>query len=698
MDALGCPATPTRNIRLTPPDGLPRMAVALVEHARQGVRRDAVGLIMADLNPTNPTAVDDPSGLDAPVPKEVAPDGSLDCPACGTDLAATALWATHRVCGSCGRHFSLPARERLALLVDPGSFVETNAALISVDPLVFHSHGSSYDLLPAPDRLAGAQERAGLAGVAEGAITGVGAIGGQAAVLIVLDFAALGGSIGVIAGEKIALAMEQAVARRLPLIAMCAGGRGPTRAPEGMLSLVQVAKTASAATRLRRAGVPFVAVLTHPTTGGVYAGLANQADVILAEPGAQVGFDAAQEPVRAMMGGGTHPAEALVAHGMIDGVIARAQLRSTLATLLDLLVNRGALRAHDEPPPISVSSALPAWEAAELARHPTRPSARDYVRRLMPAFVELRGDRVAADDPGLIGGIGRLNGVTVALVAQERARTGPAGYRKAIRLARLAGQLEFPLITLVDTPGAAADATAEVGGIGVAIGQTLAALGRVPVPVVCVVIGEGGGAGALALAVGDRILMQQHAVFTIAGAEGGASSRPRPTATEGSEEPVGDRPGAYTLTARDCHRLGVVDVIVPEPDPAAHADPDAAARLLGDALGQTLRQLSGVGPRRLVEDRARKVRHLGQTTPEGKAATRREVRDLQELQRNLARSLGDLRERWEGWHWSVPRRPLAIPRPDLAEFAGRLATRRGGSIILHEVDRSQAPDKEDRDA
>ncbi len=639
---------------------------------------------MLDPNLTNPTGMD--------------PDLPLDCPACGTDLATTELWATHRVCAACGRHFSLLARERLALLVDPGSFAETNATLVSVDPLVFHSHDSSYDLLPAPDRLAEAQERAGLAGVAEGAITGVGTIGGQAAMLIVLDFAALGGSIGVIAGEKISLAMDQAGARRLPLVAICAGGRGPTRAPEGMLSLVQLAKTASAATRLRRAGVPFVAVLTHPTTGGVYAGLANQADVILAEPGAQVGFDACQEPIRAMSGGGTHSAEALVAHGMIDGVVARAALRATLAMLLDVLVNRGALRDRGEGLASPASGILPPWEAATLARHPQRPTARDYVRRLMPTFVELRGDRVAADDSGLVGGIGRLNGVTVALVAQERTRTGPAGYRKAVRLARLAGQLEFPLVTLVDTPGAAADPAAEAGGIGVAIGQTLRALSTAPIPVVSAVIGEGGGAGALALAVGDRILMQQHAVFTIAGAEGGASSRPLASSTEGSEEPGSDRSGGHTLTARDCQRLGVVDVIVPEPEPAAHADPDEAARLLGDALGQALRQLSGVGPRRLVEDRARKVRHLGQTTPEGKAATRREVRDLQELQRNLARSLGDLRERWEGRHWAVPRRTIAIPRPDLAEFAGRLTARRGGSIILHDVNRNPAPDKEDHEA
>lgn len=663
---------------------------------------------MADPNPTRPTSPDESSRLDQirPLPSDEDLDGALECPACATDLASTGLWTSHRVCGACGRHFSLPARDRLALLIDPGSFAETNTSLVSVDPLVFHSHDLSYDLLPAPDRQAEAQERAGLAGVAEGAITGTGTINGQPAMLIVLDFAALGGSIGVIAGEKIVLAMEQAAARRLPLVAVCAGGRGATRAPEGLLSLVQLAKTASAAARLRRSGVPFVALLTHPTTGGVYVGLANQAHVILAEPGAQVGFDVAQEPVRALTGSRTQAAEALVAHGMIDGVTHRAELRDTLATLLNLLTNRGSFRAPGSIPGVARGGAHPAWEAAALARHPQRPSALDYIQRLMPAFVELRGDRVASDDPVLIGGIGRLNGVTVTLMAQERdrsteggarrgGRVGPAGYRKAVRLARLASQLELPLVTLVDTPGAATDSRAEEGGIGVAIAQTFAALSTAPVPIVCAVIGEGGGAGALAVGVGDRILMQQHAIFTVAGSEGGTTPHSRATEPEGRRENVEERPGSLILTARDCQRLGVVDTIVPEPDPAAHADPDVAAQLLGRALGQALGELGGVGPRRLVEDRARKVRHLGQTTAEGKAATRREARDLQELQRNLARSLGDLRDRWEGRHWSGPRRPLTLPRPDLGDLAGRLTARRTGSIVLHDVDRRGTLDSEE---
>ena len=622
-------------------------------------------------------------------PADDIPNDDLTCPACGADLGESDRFADFRVCSTCHRHFPLPARERLRLLVDDESFVETNAALVSVDPLVFR------DLLPLPDRLAEARERTGAAGpgggLSEAIVTGVGAIAGREAVLIVLGHGYVGGSIGLVAGEKIVLAMELAAARRLPLVALCAAGAA--RAEAGILSLAQLAKTAAAATRLHRSGIPFVSVLAHPTTGGVYAGLANQADIILAEPGAQIGFGAgdarglATEP-RAEM----NPAEVLLAHGLIDAVVDRPDLRATLANLLGLFADRGSFRPVATPPPLVAAGPPPAWRAAAIARHPDRPTALDYVDRLVEEFVELHGDRATGDDPAVVAGLGRLGGVPVAIVAQERGRgedaarrnggrVGPAGYRKAVRLMRLAGHLELPIVTLVDTPGTARGVEAEVGGIGVALAQALGLMTMLPVPIVAVVVGEGGGAAALAIGVGDRILMQEHAVYSVSGPE----SVPVPYSGAGADSgtDVGGRGGTSILTAQDCRRLGVVDVLVPEPAPAAHADPDVAARLLGAALSQALAELSGVGPRRLLDDRARKVRCLGQATPEGREAARREVRELQELQRSLARSWGDLRVRWEARPRPRPRLHMPRPgghlhRPDLAELAGRLAARRDG--------------------
>ncbi len=607
----------------------------------------------------------------------------LDCPSCGSILSGADEYELYRVCPDCRRHFWLAGRERLDLLLDPGSFAETNAALASVDPLVFR------DPLPLPDRLAEERERGG---VSEAVITGIGAIGRQNVVVIVLDFAFLGGSLGIVAGEKVTLAMELAATRRLPLVAICSGGS--TRAQEGILSLVQLAKTASAAARLHRSGVPFISILTHPTTGGVYAGLANQADIIFAEPGAQIGLSPTREQVGSTSGASPNNAEFLLDHGLIDDVVERTRQRDVLAALLDLFADRGT--AVPTPPlPAPTPSNLRVLDEVSLARHPDRPTSSDYVNHMMTAFVELRGDRVSADDPAVICGFGRLEGVSVAVIAQERGRgelrehhrggrMGAAGYRKAVRLMRLAGHLELPLVTLVDTPGAMGGAEAEAAGIGVALGQALGLMSILPVPIVSAIVGEAGSAGALAVGVGDRILMQEHAVYSVFGPE---------PALERDRDRTADAAASLKVTARDCERLGIVDRIVPEPAPAAHADPDLAAAALRSAIARALSELHGAAPRRLLDERARKVRHFGQATPEGREAARLEIREWQDLQRTISRSLGDLRGRIEGRQLTrstlaqrphLPNLPqlrrLNVNRADLEAFAGRIAATGRGFV------------------
>jgi acetyl-CoA carboxylase carboxyl transferase subunit beta len=609
---------------------------------------------------------------------------ALACPSCGVELSGSEVFETFSVCPGCHRHFPLPARERLRLLLDPESFRETNAALVSLDPLVFR------DLLPVPDRLAEAAERAGGPGrgVSEAVLTGTGAIGGRDAVLIALDHAFLGASIGPVAGEKILLAMETAAARRLPLIALCTAGGARTQ--EGLLGLVQAPKIAAAAAHLHRAGVPLVAVLAHPATGGAWAALATQADLIFAEPGARIGS------------GGRHPgepsetAEALLARGLVDSIVDRIALRETLSTLLGLFADRGAFRSPLSPSdlrpptsdlgePIAARRRAAGWQEATLAHHPERPRARDYIARLVTEWTPLHGDRAGGDDPATIAGLGRVAGIPVAVIAGERGQpTGAGAFRKAARVLRLAGHLELPVVVFVDTPGLAADAEREPAQAAVALAGVSGLTGLLPVPIVTVVIGEAAGAAGMAFGVGDRILMQEHAVYLVGGAEGADRRAAEPLAA------------SRTLTASECLRLGVIDAIVAEPRPAAHADPDAAARTLGAALAAALGDLAGASPRRLLDDRAAKLRALGQTTPEGREAARREIRELQELQRTLARSLGDLRERLEEHglpkgiqlpslpvrdRLHLPFEPPSLPtveraRTELIERAVRLAARR----------------------
>lgn len=610
-------------------------------------------------------------------------DEALACPSCGAELTGTEAFETFRVCAGCRRQFPIPPRERLRLLLDRESFRETNAALVSLEPLVFR------DLLPVPDRLAEAAERVGGGpggGVSEAVITGTGTIGGREAVLVVLDHALLGASIGPVAGEKILLAMDLAAARRLPFIALCAAGGARTQ--EGLLGLIQAPKIAAAAARLHRAGVPFVSVLAHPTTGAAWSALANQADIILSEPGAHIGPGG-----RPGNGDAAETAEELLARGMIDGVVGRIRLRETLATLLGLFSDRGDYRqvAVNAPPeagapagePTAAHRRVAGWEEAGLARHPERPGARDYLPRLLSEWIELHGDRAGGDDPAMITGLGRIAGIPVAVIATERGQSPGAGaFRKAERVSRLAGHLELPVITLVDTPGVATGPGSDPAQTTVALASLIGLIGMMPVPVVTTVIGEAAGVAGIALGIGDRILMQEHAVYTVGGAGGTDRRAATPLAA------------SRTLTAAECQRLGVADAVIQEPRPAAHADPDAAARALGGAIATALTELASVGPRRLLDDRAAKLRALGQTTPEGREAARHEVRELQELQRALARSLGDLRERFEGLQLPQIQMPAitnpmqgrvhidtsALPtveraRAELIERAVRLATR-----------------------
>jgi hypothetical protein len=224
---------------------------------------------------------------------------------------------------------------------------------------------------------------------------------------------------------------------------------------------------------------------------------------------------------------------------------------------------------------------------------------------------------------------------------------------------------------------------AEAEGIGMTLAQTLRLMSVFPLPIVVAVIGEGGSAGAIALGVGDRVLMQERAIYSMAGAED-AGGHLRPAGGRSS-----DAPSSFHLTARDCLRLGIVDTVVPEPNPGAHADPALAAAQLRRALLTSLAELSGVGPRRLLDDRARRIRSLGQTTPEGREAARYELQELQELQRNVSRSLGDLRDdlrgRWGNRSRGLPIGRPTIParlhlhRPDLGDLADRLSAIRTGT-------------------
>ncbi len=506
----------------------------------------------------------------------------------------------------------MPARDRIAI-ADHQSFKEFARTLVSVDPLRFA------DQRAYRARLIEARKRTGLR---EAVVTGQARLGGLPVVLAAFDFEFMGGTMGSVVGEKITDAFEVATKRRWPVITFT--GTGGARMQEGMLSLMQMAKTAAARARHHAAGLAYISVLTHPAFGGVTASFASLGDVLIAEPGAQIGF-VGPRVIEATVGEtlpeDSHRAERLFAGGLVDLLLDRRALRETLLYLVRHLRRPEGARWTVErlPRAPEVSGPTPvAWDVVQIARHPQRPSSADYIRRIVSSFVELHGDRQFGDDPAIVGGLGEIDGHTLMIIGQQRAQTRgaaagphrgmalPEGYRKALRLMHMAAKFHLPLVTLIDTPGAYPGYEAEQRGIAQALAQNLQAMALMPTPIVSIVVGEGGSGGALALAVADRVLMQEHSFYSVISPEAAAAILYR----DASRAP--EVAAALKLTAGDLLRLEVIDGIIPEPPGGAHTDPDAAAAQVRRYLVSALAELSRQSPRRLVDTRYEKYRNIGQ--------------------------------------------------------------------------------------
>ena len=294
---------------------------------------------------------------------------------------------------------------------------------------------------------------------------------------------------------------------------------------EGMLSLMQMAKTASAVALHSLEGLLYISVQTNPTTGGISSSFSSLGDVILAEPGALIGFvgpRVIEQTLGEKLPPESHTAEFLQSHGMIDRIVHRRDLRQTISHLISHLTHVQSVKISPKQKRAEVKyDNMEAWEMVKMARHRERPTSVAYIKRIFDHFVELHGDRYFGDDPAVIGGVGEIDGNPVMILAQEKGSTDeekrmhrqgmsyPEGYRKAVRLMRLAEKFQIPLITLVDTPGAYPGFEAEKRGIAKALAESLFTMSSLSIPTISVVVGEGGSGGALALALTNRVLMQQ---------------------------------------------------------------------------------------------------------------------------------------------------------------------------------------------
>jgi len=572
-----------------------------------------------------------------------ADDEWVRCAGCGEIVYALRFERALKVCPSCGRHARLTARERLVQLMDRGSVTYLEALPTVQDPLGF------VDLVPYRDRL---REAASATGLDEAVVCVRGTIEGRPLVVAVMDFRFMGGSLGGGVGERVTSAAEEALRARLPLLVVTTSGGA--RMQEGALALMQMVKTSQAMGMLDEAGIATFALLTDPTYGGVAASYATLPDIILAEKGARVGFAGPrviEQTIRRRLPEGFQSAGFLLDHGLVDAVVPRSELRSTLGRLLRVFAPDQPAVPAPTPTPAPASAPTPAPASApaapapggvvlhdpgrlpvrngitavRLARHADRPTAREYAISMLEDFQELRGDRLGDDCPAMIGGVGRLAGRPVMLIGHDKGRgtaervrrdfgmPSPAGYRKAARLMRLAAKTGVPVVTLIDTPGAHPGVDAEENGQAWAIADGIRLMSGLPVPIVAVVTGEGGSGGALALGVADRVLILANGVYSVISPEGCAAILWK----EQAPDAVAAAADALRLQARDLLAQGVVDRIIAEPGEGAHTDPPRAIELVQSAITTALDELSGRSAAALVAARRARFRRYGTTDPIG---------------------------------------------------------------------------------
>ena len=411
------------------------------------------------------------------------------CNKCGKPISVEDVRENFYVCPKCGGYFRVHAWRRIQMVTDPGTFEEWDREMEVSNPLNFPGYEK---------KLEAAREKSRLN---EAIVTGCGKIGGNPAVIGVCDARFLMSSMGHNVGEKITRAVERATREKLPVVLFaCSGG---ARMQEGIVSLMQMAKTAAALKRHSEKGLLYVSVLTDPTTGGVTASFAMLGDIILAEPNALIGFAGPrviEQTIGKKLPKGFQRSEFLLEHGFVDRIVERSEMKSVLARILHMHDRtkekteestgetekiESTTQEDTMPKQVRSKGGISAWERVLLSRKTDRPVGTDYVNMLFSDFMEFHGDRLFRDDPAVAGGIAMFGNIPVTVIAQVKGKTtkenvtrnfammSPEGYRKTLRLIRQAEKFGRPVICIVDTPGAFCGQEAEEHGQGEAIASNL---------------------------------------------------------------------------------------------------------------------------------------------------------------------------------------------------------------------------------
>lgn len=540
------------------------------------------------------------------------PEGLLrKCNKCGGAIIAEDVKKDHYICPKCGGYFRVHARRRIEMVTDEGSFEEWDSDLQGGNPLEYKGYEEKLEKL---------QEKTGLS---EAVITGKAKIDGRETAIGVCDGRFLMASMGEAVGEKIARAVERATEERLPVILFaCSGG---ARMQEGIVSLMQMAKTSAALKHHSDAGLLYISILTDPTTGGVTASFAMLGDVILAEPKALIGFAGPrviEQTIGQKLPEGFQRAEFLLEHGFMDAIVERPQMKAVLSKILALHENGKGTDfnrkecAQDLVADGRKEEKLTAWQRVELSRRKDRPVGSDYIDELFTDFVEFHGDRYFADDKAIIGGVARFHGMPVTVIAQAKGRNTkeniernfgmpePEGYRKALRLMKQAEKFARPVICLVDTPGAFCGLEAEERGQGEAIARNIYEMSGLKVPVVSIIIGEGGSGGALAMATADEVWMLENSIYSILSPEGFASIlwKDSSKAKEAAE--------VMKLTAENLKAQGIVERVFAEPETYTVQNMDSVIMQINEAIEEFLMRYGSMSEQELIRHRYERFRNM----------------------------------------------------------------------------------------
>lgn len=580
--------------------------------------------------------------------KPEVPEGLLrKCNKCGGAIIAEDVKREYFICPKCGGYFRVHAYRRIEMIADENSFEEWDMDLQTENPLDYKGYEEKIEKL---------QEKTGLR---EAVVTGKATILGEPAVLAVCDGRFMMASMGEIVGEKITRAVERATRQELPVIIFaCSGG---ARMQEGIVSLMQMAKTSAALKRHSDAGLLYISVLTDPTTGGVTASFAMLGDIILAEPKALIGFAGPrviEQTIGQKLPKGFQRSEFLLEHGFIDQIVERPKMRETLGRILEFhgkvqtdmedtidktagetasqtgdqavdratgkIVSKTTVHTADEIKSKdsedivdkAQTQKINAWDRVLLSRRKNRPVGSDYIRMLFQDFTEFHGDRLYGEDPAIIGGIAYFKERPVTVIAQEKgtntkenimrnfAMPSPEGYRKALRLMKQAEKFHRPVICFVDTPGAFCGLEAEERGQGEAIARNLYELSGLKTPVLSIVIGEGGSGGALALAVADEVWMLENSIYSILSPEGFASILWKDSTKAKEAAKV------MKLTADDLKKMGVIECVLEEPEQYTVQTMKPVADQLREKVEAFIENYEQMPEQKLTEHRYQRFRKM----------------------------------------------------------------------------------------